>query len=337
MDDVNRQYRLARRPSGRPDRDAFELVEEPVPEPGDDEVLVRTAYLSVDPYMRGRMRDRESYAEPWDVGQVLEGRVVGEVVASNHPDYEPGDLVVGMLHWADYAVAAGHRLEAVDTGPAPASTALGVLGTPGRTAYHGVFDVVEPRPGDTVVVSAAGGAVGSVAGQLAGLAGARVVGIAGRDEKLDFVVEACGFDAGINYREADVGSALADACPAGVDGYFDNVGGPITDAVVGQLAVGARVAVCGQIALYNDEGVPTGPRPFPQVLGRRARVEGFLVSDFDHRRQSVTDELAGWVADGTLAYRETVAEGLTSAPDAFLGLFDGANVGKQLVRVSTPA
>ena len=336
MDDVNRQYRLAKRPTGRPGRDAFELVESPVPSPGDGEVLVRTLYLSVDPYMRGRMRDAESYAEPWDVGQVLEAGVVGRVVESNHPGFEAGELVTGHLRWADYAVAPGHRLDPVDTGEAPVSTALGVLGMPGRTAYFGMLDVAAPRPGDSVVVSAAGGAVGSVAGQLAKRAGARVVGIAGSDEKLAFVTEECGFDAGVNYRTEDVRAAVAAACPDGVDAYFDNVGGEITDAVVRELAVGARVAVCGQIALYNADSVPTGPRLMPQLISTRARVEGFLVSDYDHRRAEATERLAGWVAAGELAYRETVTEGLTSAPDAFLGLFDGENIGKQLVQVAEP-
>ena len=336
MDDGNRQYRLARRPTGRPDRDVFELETGPVPEPGDGEVLVRTCYLSVDPYMRGRMRDADSYAEPWAVGQVLEAGVVGEVERSEHPAFEPGDLVTGHLHWADYAVAPGHRLEPVDTGAAPVSTALGVLGMPGRTAYFGMLDVVEPRPGDHVVVSAAAGAVGSVAGQLASLAGARVVGIAGSDEKVAFLTEACGFDAGVNYRTEDVRAAVAAACPDGVDGYFDNVGGEITDAVVRELAVGARVAVCGQIALYNADSAPTGPRLLPGLIATRARVEGFLVGDYDHRREEGTERLGTWVADGELAYRETVAEGLTSAPDAFLGLFEGENIGKQLVRVAEP-
>jgi NADPH-dependent curcumin reductase CurA len=337
MDEVNRQYRLARRPDGRPDRDVFELAEEPVPEPDDGEVLVRTLYLSVDPYMRGRMRNAESYAEPWEVGQVLKAGVVGEVVESNHPSVSAGEVVTGHLDWADYAVAPGYRLQSVDTGPAPISTALGVIGMPGRAAYFGMLDVGEPRPGDTVVVSAAGGAVGSVAGQLASLAGARVVGIAGRDEKLAFVTDECGFDVGINYRTEDVRSALAEACPNGVDVYFDNVGGELTDTVVRELSVGARVVICGQIALYNDESVPEGPRLPPLLITKRARVEGFLVGDYDHRREEATRRLARWVADGKLAYRETITEGLENAPDAFLGLFDGENIGKQLVQVAEPS
>ena len=336
MTRTNRQYRLARRPRGRPDPDVFELVEEPVPTPDDGEVLVRTWYLSVDPYMRGRMNDAESYAEPWSVGQVLKGGVVGEVAASNHPGFEPGDVVAAHLDWADYAVAPGHRLQPVAVGDAPVSTALGVLGMPGRTAYFGMLDVGEPRPGDTVVVSAAAGAVGSVAGQLASLAGARVVGIAGSDEKVGFLVDECGFDVGVNYRTEDVRTAVADAAPDGVDVYFDNVGGELSDAVVRSLAVGGRVVVCGQIALYNAETLPSGPRLGPLLITKRARVEGFLVGDFAHRWAEANRRLARLVTDGTITYRETVADGLERAPAAFLGLFDGDNVGKQLVRVAGP-
>jgi len=228
--DTTRTFLLAKRPEGTPDRDTFELVERDCPEPGPGEVLVRTLYLSVDPYMRGRMRAGESYAEPWAVGDPLRGGVVGEVVGSNHPDFEAGDVAAGTLRWADHAVADGDDLRPVDPEVAPVSTALGVLGMPGRTAYFGMTDVAEPIPGDTVVVSGAAGAVGSVAGQIASLAGARVVGVAGTDEKTAFLTGDCGFDAAINYRTTDdYGAALGEVAPGGVDVYFDNVGGPIID------------------------------------------------------------------------------------------------------------
>jgi len=332
---TNRQFVLARRPEGKPTDDDFDLVESDAPTPGPREVLVRTRYLSVDPYMRGRMRAGESYAEPWEVGDVLQGGVVGDVVTSNHPDFAAGDTVTGNLRWADYAVASGDALVSVETSDVPVSAALGVLGMPGRTAYFGVTDVLDPDPGDTVVVSAAAGAVGSVAGQIARLAGCRVVGIAGSEEKVRYLEDDLGFDAGLNYREVDVGDALADAAPDGVDGYYDNVGGEITDAVFARLNVRASVAVCGQIALYNAEELPVGPRKLGTLVEKRARVEGFLVGDYASRFEEATARLLPWVRDGEIAYRETVTEGLENAPDAFFGLFEGENVGKQLVRVES--
>jgi len=337
MRDTSRQFRLAKRPEGKPDRDVFDLVETEVPDPDPGEALVRTRYLSVDPYMRGRMSAAESYADPWDVGDPLRGGVVGEVVESNGAGFEAGDIVTGDLQWADYATAPGTALRAVDPDLGPVSTALGVLGMPGRTAYFGVREVAEPGPGDTFVVTGAAGAVGSVAGQIASLAGARVVGFAGSAEKVAFLEDELGFDAGIDYTATDdYGAALDEAAPDGVDAYFDNVGGPITDAVFGRLNVDARVAVCGQISLYNATERPTGPRKLPGLVSKRARVEGFLVGDFAPRFEAATERLAGWVASGDLQYRETVTEGLENAPDAFLGLFEGENVGKQLVEVGEP-
>jgi len=327
-------FLLARRPEGRPEPDAFELVEEERPDPGPGEALVRTVYLSVDPYMRGRMRESHGYADPWAVGEPLRGRVVGEVVAADGAGVAAGDVVVGNLEWADYALARGEELTRVDPDPAPLSTRLGVLGMPGRTAYFGVREVAEPRPGDTMVFTGAAGAVGSVAGQLGGMAGARVVGLAGSDEKGRLLREELGFDAAINYAATDdYRAALDEHAPGGVDVYFDNVGGPITDAVFARLATDARVAVCGQISVYNETGTPTGPRKLWPLIPARARVEEFLVGDFEPRFDAATDRLAGWIDDGDLAYRETILDGLDRAPEAFLGLFDGENVGKMLVRV----
>jgi len=332
---TNRQFVLADRPTGKPTDDDFDLVEADVPDPGPREVLVRTRYLSVDPYMRGRMRDAESYAEPWDVGDVLRGAVVGTVVESNHPDYAEGDTVTGELHWADYAVADGDSLTRVQTGAVSDSAALGVLGMPGRTAYFGVTDVLEPSPGDTVVVSAAAGAVGSVVGQIAKLGGCRVVGIAGSDEKTDYLTDELGFDAAINYGTEDVRERLGDAAPHGVDGYFDNVGGEITDAVFAHLNVRASVAVCGQIALYNEEDLPVGPRKLTTILQKRATVQGLLIGDYAARFDEATERLVRWVQNGDVEFRETVTDGLENAPDAFIGLFEGENVGKQVVRVES--
>jgi len=335
MRDSNREWILAARPEGEPDLDSFELQEGDVPDPDHGELLVRVRYLSVDPYMRGRMRDAESYAEPWDVGDAMSGGIVGEVVASESEAYETGDLVTGNGTWADYSVLDADSATGVDPAVADLPAHLGVLGMPGRTAYFGLLDVGEPTPGDTVVVSGAAGAVGSVVGQIARLNGCRVVGFAGTEEKVAWLTDDLGFDAAINYKTTDdYRAALDDAAPGGVDVYFDNVGGPITDAVFTRLNLDARVAVCGQIAHYNDESVPTGPRKLPQLIAARAKVEGLLVSDFAPRFAQATEQLAAWVESGDLAHRETVVAGLENAPDAFLGLFSGENIGKQVVRVS---
>ena len=329
----SRVWTLAQRPTGTPSTECFDLETREIPTPNPGEALIRARYLSVDPYMRGRMRAGESYAEPWDVGAPLRGGVVGEVVDPNGTGFETGDLVVGNLAWADYATAPAHELTRVAVGDVPASTALGVLGMPGRTAYFGTRAVAEPQPGDTMVVSAAAGAVGSVVGQLAKMAGARVVGTAGSERKVEWLHE-LGFDAAINYRDVDdYGDALADVAPDGVDVYFDNVGGPLTDAVFDHLATDARVAVCGQIALYNAEERPAGPRKLGKLIETRARVEGFLVSDFSARFETATADLRRWVQAGDLQYRETVTDGLERAPEAFLGLFEGENIGKQVVKV----
>lgn len=335
MRDSNREWVFAERPDGEPDMDSFELRESDVPEPRFGELLVEVRYLSVDPYMRGRMRDAESYAEPWDVGDTMQGAVVGEVVESKSDAYDAGDLVTGNGTWADYSLLDADAVAPVDPSIADLPAYLGVLGMPGRTAYFGLLDVGEPNPGETVVVSGAAGAVGSVVGQIAKLNGCRVVGFAGSDAKVEWLTDDLGFDAGINYKETDdYQEALDNAAPDGVDVYFDNVGGPITDAVFTKLNLDARVAVCGQIAHYNDKEVPTGPRKLPQLIAPRAKVQGLLVGDFASRFEQGSEQLGQWVASGELAHRETIVDGLESAPDAFLGLFSGDNIGKQVVRVS---
>jgi len=331
-----RRWILASRPVGEPTMENFELETVDRPEPDHDEVLVKTLYQSVDPYMRGRMRDAESYAEPWDVGDPMRAGIVGEVLESEHEDFEPGDVVTGDGRWAEHAALDGEDLRTVDPDLAPVSTALGVLGMPGVTAYYGMTEIVDPDPGDRVVISAAAGAVGSVAGQLARLAGARTVGTAGSDAKCDWLTDELGYDAAINYRTTDdLRGALREACPKGVDGYFDNVGGPITDAVWPLLNVRSSVAVCGQIALYNATDVPEGPRKLTQLIQTRATVEGFLVSDYpDEEWATAFERIGGFIQAGELSSRQNVVEGFENAPEAFLGLFEGENVGKQLVKVA---
>jgi len=335
MRDSTREWVLAERPDGKPDMNSFELREHTIPEPRYGELLVRVRYLSVDPYMRGRMRDTESYAEPWNVGDAMRGGVVGEVVESKSDAYDVGDLVTGNGTWAGYSLLDADNASLVDPSIADLPAYLGVLGMPGRTAYFGLLEVGEPKPGDTVVVSGAAGAVGSVVGQIAKMNGCHVVGFAGSERKVEWLTDDLGFDAGINYKqEDDYRGALDDVAPDGVDVYFDNVGGPITDAIFTKLNLDARVAVCGQIAHYNDEDTPTGPRKLPQLIASRAKVQGLLVSDFATRFGEASEQLGKWVASGNLTHRETIVDGLENAPDAFLGLFSGNNIGKQVVSIS---
>jgi NADPH-dependent curcumin reductase CurA len=333
-DRVNRQVTLAARPVGEPSESDFALVEAPLPEPEPGQVLVRTLWLSLDPYQRGRMSEARSYARPVALGEVMTAEAVAEVVESRSPRLNEGDVVVGPFGWQEYAVADAHRLRRLD-GTAPASTALHVLGMTGVTAYFGLFEVGRPLPGDTVVVSAACGAVGQVVGQLARMAGCRTVGIAGSAEKVDDLLGLYGYDAGIDYKREDVGEALKRECPNGVDVYFDNVGGAVSDAVYRRLAVGARIVVCGLISQYNRERAE-GPHDLRFLIVFRARMEGFLVTDFAHRYEEALRRLAPWVGEGRLRYREDVVEGLEHAPRAFIGLFRGENRGKLLVKVAEP-
>jgi NADPH-dependent curcumin reductase CurA len=323
---------LASRPVGFPQESDFSLDQAEVPSAGPGEVLVRSLWVSVDPYQRGRMSTQRSYAKGLELGDVVTAQAVAEVVESNDSRYEPGDIVVGQLGWQDYAVARGGALRKLPPGLEP-QLALHVLGTTGLTAYFGLLDVGQAVAGDTVVVSAAAGAVGSVAGQIARIAGCRTVGIAGGRDKLEDLRDLYRFDEAVDYKAGDVRAALKAACPDGVDVYFDNVGGEISAAVHPRMNIGARIAICGQVSQYNVEG----PQPtfYPQLLiVYRARMQGFLVSDYAHRFGEAVPRLARWVASGEVRYRETVTDGLENAPRAFIGMLNGENRGKALVRVS---
>jgi NADPH-dependent curcumin reductase CurA len=329
---VNRQILLKSRPVGRPSEDNFALVESPIPEPGVGQLLNRTIYLSLDPYMRGRMSETKSYAEPVQLGTVMVGSTVSEVVKSNHPGFVAGDIVVGYDGWQEFAISNGEGLRKLDPSQGPISYALGALGMPGLTAYSGLLDVGQPQPGETVVVSAAAGAVGSVVGQIAKLKGCRAVGLAGSDEKCAYVVQTLGFDACINYKTQDLDQALKESCPGGVDVYYDNVAGPILAAVLRRINRGARIPLVGLISQYNAAVPPPGPNLMP-LLVQRASIQGYLVSDHFDRFGEFLRDVSGWITEGKVKVKEDVVEGLENAPKAFLGLFEGKNVGKLIVKV----
>jgi NADPH-dependent curcumin reductase CurA len=331
---VNRQVLLKSRPEGAPGLDHFQLTEGPIPAPGEGEVLVRTLYLSLDPYMRGRMSAAKSYAKPAAVGQPMVGGTVGEIVTSRNPKYAVGDVVLGYGGWQDYALSSGAGLRKLDPAAAPVSTALGVLGMPGMTAYVGLLEIGQPKPGETVVVAAASGAVGSVVGQIAKIKGCRAVGIAGGAEKCRFVTGELGFDACVDHRAPDFAKQLDAACPNGIDVYFENVGGAVQQTVWPLLNDFARVPVCGLIAQYNATTPMPGPDMF-SVLRKRLLLRGFIVWDFAAKQGDFLRDVGEWVRTGRLKYREDIVEGLEQAPAAFLGLLQGKNFGKMLVKVAT--
>jgi NADPH-dependent curcumin reductase CurA len=328
-----RQILLRQRPTGRPSSNDFDVVDAPIPPVDDGDVLRRTIYLSLDPYMRGRMSDAASYATPVAIGQVMVGHTVSEVVESKNPGFARGDFVTGYDGWREYAVSKGSDLRKLDPAAAPVSTAVGVLGMPGMTAYVGLLDIGQPKPGETVVVSAASGAVGQVVGQIARIKGCRAVGVAGSTEKCDFVVKELGFAACVNYKSGDFRDALRAACPNGIDVYFENVGGDVLAAVLKLLNQNARIPLCGLIADYNATEPPAGPSLRP-LLVKRAMIRGFIVSDHADRAPAFLRDCTAWLNEGTLKYREDIVDGLGAAPSAFLRLFDGANFGKLIVRVS---
>jgi NADPH-dependent curcumin reductase CurA len=335
---VNRQWLLAARPDGMVKESDFEWREAPVSEPRDGEALVRVLYVSFDPAMRGWMDDRPSYIPPVALGEVMRAGAVGQVVESRRPELAPGDFVQGMFGWQDFALVAGGGPLPVSKLPAgvPLTWPLGVLGITGLTAYFGLLDLGDPQPGETVVVSGAAGATGSVAGQIARIRGGRVVGIAGGREKCDWLTRELGFDAAIDYKGEDVGARLSALCPAGIDVYFDNVGGAILDAVLARIAVRARLVLCGGISGYNEKEPPPGPRNLMNLVIQRGRMQGFIVLDYAARFPEALAQLGEWVRAGRIRHREDVQEGLENAPRTFLRLFEGRNVGKQLLKLADP-
>lgn len=330
---TNQQILLKSRPVGEPKESDFALVETPIPEPGEGEVLNRTIYLSLDPYMRGRMSDRESYASPAELGSVMVGGTVSQVVKSNHPQFSEGDFVLSYDGWQAYGVSKGETLRKLDPNQAPISYALGITGMPGMTAYFALLDIGQPQQSETVVVSAASGAVGSVAGQIAKLKGCRAVGVAGSEAKCNYVVKELGFDACINRKTQDLSSALKAACPNGIDVYFDNTAGAILEAVLQQINLGARIPLVGLISQYNAETPPPGPNLMP-LLVKRALIKGFLVGDYQQRQAEFVNDVSQWLQEGKLKYKEDIVESLENAPHAFIGLLQGKNFGKLIVKVS---
>ena len=337
MTAVNRRIVLAARPHGEPNASHFRLEETRIPVPKAGEVLLANRYLSLDPYMRGRMSAAKSYAEPVAIGDTMVGATVAEVVASNHPDHAVGETVVGFGGWQDFFVSDGRGLRRLDPVAAPVTTALGVLGMPGMTAYAGLRNIGRPKVGETVVVAAATGPVGSLVGQIARRQGARAVGIAGGPEKCAYLTDTLGFDAAVDHRAEDFPDALAAACPDGIDVYFENVGGAVFDAVLPLLNDFARVPVCGLVSGYNATELPSGPDRVPlllrAILTKRLHLQGFIVWDFAAQEQDFLAEVGGWLREGLIVHREDIVDGLENAPDAFAGLLKGRNFGKLIVRI----
>jgi hypothetical protein len=331
---VNRQFVLASRPTGLPEESNFKLIETPIPELKDGEFLARAMYLSVDPYMRGRISQAKSYAAGVEIGGVMVAGGVARVVDSKNPNFAVGDIVDPYMGWQEYVVSNGRGVRKLDPSVAPVSTALGVLGATGLTAYFGLLDVCNPKPGETVVVSGAAGAVGSIVGQIAKIKGCRSVGIAGGDDKIEWILKDCGYDAAFNYKTtADYGAKLKELCPKGIDVYFDNVGGTITDAVFMQINTFARMSICGQISQYNNAKPEMGPRLLGMLIVARAKAQGFLITDYMPRFGEALAEMSGWLREGKIKYCEDIVEGFENLPKAFIGLFHGENIGKRIVKV----
>ncbi|MFC4402579.1 NADP-dependent oxidoreductase [Gracilibacillus xinjiangensis] len=336
--DKNKQILLAKRPEGMPDQATFQMTEKEITQPENGEILIRTLYVSVDPYMRGRMIDAPSYVAPYKLNEVIGGGAIGEVITSESSSFNEGDIVIGGFGWQTYYTAKEDEVRKIDKEIAPISTHLGILGMTGLTAYFGLLEIGKPKEGETVVISGAAGAVGSVVGQIAKVKGAKVVGIAGTDEKIKYLKEELHFDEAINYKTTEnMEKALAEACPNGVDVYFDNVGGEISDAVFTLLNKFARVSVCGAISSYNLETKDIGPRVQSLLIKKSALMQGFTVGDFKDRFNEGTVALAKWLQEGKLTYEETIKEGFENIPDAFLDLFKGNNIGKLLVKVAEPS
>lgn len=331
---MNRQIVLKSRPVGIPTAENFEILDAPESSVKEGELLVKAKYISVDPYMRGRMSDAKSYVAPFELGQPMEGGVVAEVMESRHPDFKEGDAVLAPLKWQEIQAVSAGKVTKLDKSIAPLSYYLGILGMPGLTAYFGLLDIGKPVSGETIVISGAAGAVGVVVGQIAKLKGCRVVGISGSDEKNAYLSHDLKFDEVINYQiTGSMRKAIEKACPDGVDIYFDNVGGEISDAVISHINKGARIIICGQISLYNETKLPMGPRPQSILLKKSALMQGFIVSNFAARFPEGVKQLATWLGDGRLSYQETIVKGFEKLPEAFIGLFEGKNTGKSLVEI----
>jgi NADPH-dependent curcumin reductase len=338
MAETARRVVLASRPAGEPTPDNFRTEDVPIPKPGPGQVLLRTLWLSLDPYMRGRMSDAPSYAAPVGIGATMVGGTVNKVIASNNPDFTVGDIVLAHTGWQTHALSDGKGLRKIDPKLAPISTALGILGMPGMTAYTGLLEIGTPQAGETVVVAAASGPVGSLVGQIAKIKGARAVGVAGGAKKCAYVKDALGFDDCVDHRAGDFPARLATACPKGIDIYFENVGGAVFDAVLPLFNPFARMPVCGLISQYSATELPPGPNRVPQlmrnILTKRLTIRGFIVSDFAAKQGEFLRDAAGWLREGRIKYREDVVDGLERAPAAFIGLLKGENFGKMLVRVA---
>jgi NADPH:quinone reductase len=331
---MNKQILLKSRPLGKPTSANFEIINAPAELAQDGELLVKAKYVSVDPYLRGRMSDAKSYVPPFEVGKPIEGSVVAEVIESFHPNFKVGDAVIAALKWQETQVIAAEKVTKLDKNVAPLSYYLGILGMPGLTAYFGLLDIGKPLTGETVVISGAAGAVGVIVGQISRIKGCRVVGIADSDDKNAYLTEKLKFDSAINYKTTDnMEQAIAKACPQGVDVYFDNVGGEISDAVIANINKGARIILCGQISTYNDIEIPVGPRPQTLLLKKSALMQGFIVSNYASRFPEGVKQLAHWLSEGKLSYQETIIKGFERLPEAFIGLFEGKNTGKSLVEI----
>jgi NADPH-dependent curcumin reductase CurA len=332
---MNKVILLNKRPIGKPTLNDFRFMEEEVPVSSKDELLLKTVYVSVDPYLRGRMNDAKSYVPPFVLGEPIQSGCIAEVVESSVPTFEKGDFVLGNLSWKEYQVSNGKGLKRIEADATELSRYLGILGMTGLTAYFGLVEVADPKQGETIVVSGAAGAVGSVVGQIGKILGCKVVGITGSDEKVELLKSKFKFDEAINYKTtADLNEAIKKACPKGVDAYFDNVGGEISDAVLKNINKHARISICGAISLYNETKQSFGPRVQPLLLTNSSTMRGFIISDFTHRFDEGITQLATWLKEGKLTYSETIVEGFENIPQAFLSLFEGKNEGKMIVKLS---
>ena len=331
---MNKIINLKNRPTGRPDLSDFEFTEEEKPTPKEGQILIETKYVSVDPYLRGRMVDAKSYIPPFKLNEPITSGIIAEVVESKHENFKKGDFVSGMLAWKEFQVSDGKGLNKVDPNQAPLSAYLGILGMTGLTAYFGLNRIGKPKEGDTLLVTGAAGAVGTVVGQIGKIMGCKVIGVAGTDEKVSMLKDKFGYDTAINYKKtSDMQAALAEAAPEGIDVFFDNVGGSIFDAALANIARDARVILCGAIADYNKTETPTGPRVNTAIIKNSVLMQGFTVGNYQNDFPEGIQKLAGWLQEGKLEYEETIVEGFDTIPQAFLDLFDGKNTGKMVVKV----